>query len=162
MYSCLWIGRARSGEHSQRTQRHIVVLITVADEAMQALLDVIEDGAGAVGGRGVDGFDEPFLSPLFPANVHGFGDAVGVCNHHVARVKIHLDLIKRFVKHLFGGQADGDPGRGALLNFGVYGVSLIQMLLGDPSEVSAEFINQSTYQDSFAIGATESGWHTKA
>ena len=35
---------------------------------------------------------------------------------------------------------DADPGRGALLNFGVYGVSLVQMLLGNPDTVHADFL----------------------
>ena len=37
--------------------------------------------------------------------------------------------------------ADADPGRGALMNFGVYAVSLVQMLLGTPEEVHARFIH---------------------
>lgn len=36
--------------------------------------------------------------------------------------------------------ADADPGRGALLNFAVYGVSLAQMLLGRPDAVSADIL----------------------
>jgi predicted dehydrogenase len=36
--------------------------------------------------------------------------------------------------------ADADPGRGALLNFAVYGVSLAQMLLGQPEAVSADIL----------------------
>lgn len=39
-----------------------------------------------------------------------------------------------------GRLRDADPGRGALLNFGVYGASLAQMFLGDPDDVWADFM----------------------
>jgi predicted dehydrogenase len=43
--------------------------------------------------------------------------------------------------------ADADPGRGALLNFAVYGVSLAQMLLGEPETVSADIIRADSGLD---------------
>ena len=43
--------------------------------------------------------------------------------------------------------ADADPGRGALLNFAVYGVSLAQMLLGKPEAVSADTIRADSGLD---------------
>jgi len=43
--------------------------------------------------------------------------------------------------------ADADHGRGALLNFGVYGVSLAQMLLGRPEAVTADIIRADSGLD---------------
>lgn len=43
--------------------------------------------------------------------------------------------------------ADADPGRGALLNFAVYGVSLAQMLLGNPESVSADLLRTGSGVD---------------
>ena len=43
--------------------------------------------------------------------------------------------------------ADADRGRGALLNFGVYGVSLAQMLLGKPKTVTADIIRADSGLD---------------
>lgn len=42
---------------------------------------------------------------------------------------------------------DADPGRGALLNFAVYGTSLVQMILGDPDSVHGDLIENETGLD---------------
>ena len=46
---------------------------------------------------------------------------------------------------------DADPGRGALLNFGVYGVSLVQMLLGDPDAVHADVLTTDNGLDETCV-----------